>query len=121
MNTNIGVTLDSQTVYTETEIKLIPNAEDQIKINGIQYPINKRVSRVFGLFRTLFKDTYHLPLSLYDPSVDQNMSVSNVIKDIGKVGIVVNSHNSFPTGSGLASSSSGFSALALCLGDIIKN
>ncbi|KAM3127267.1 hypothetical protein pb186bvf_020635 [Paramecium bursaria] len=121
LNTNIGVTLDSQTVYTETEIKLIPNHEDQIKINGIQYPINKRVSRVFGLFRTLFKDTYHLPLSLYDPNVDHNMSVSNVIKDIGKVGIVVNSHNSFPTGSGLASSSSGFSALALCLGDIIKN
>lgn len=41
--------------------------------------------------------------------------------DLGKCGFEIESTNSFPTGSGLASSSSGLSALALCLADIFKS
>lgn len=34
LNTNIGVSLDSNSVYTETEVTLRPNSQDQLKING---------------------------------------------------------------------------------------
>ena len=42
-----------------------------------------------------------------------------MIPDLDKYGIMIESFNSFPTGSGLASSSSGLSALALCINEIV--
>jgi diphosphomevalonate decarboxylase len=41
--------------------------------------------------------------------------------DFSKYFVQIKSFNSFPTGSGLASSSSGLSALALCFNEIFKN
>ena len=51
---------------------------------------------------------------------DSELLIANLIPDIENYGILIKSKNYFPTGSGLASSSSGLAALALCLGEILK-
>lgn len=43
LNTNIGVTLNSDHVYTNTSLSIVPNQTDQLIINGKDFPISKRI------------------------------------------------------------------------------
>ncbi|CAD8143568.1 unnamed protein product [Paramecium pentaurelia] len=120
LNTNIGVTLNPNDIFTTTTLTLNPESNNnQLLINGKDFPISNRIERLFGIFREQILQSKSFSSNKYKNS-PSDKSLGQLIPDIEKYGIKVESNNSFPTGSGLASSSSGLSALALCLQDILK-
>ncbi|CAK72282.1 unnamed protein product (macronuclear) [Paramecium tetraurelia] len=120
LNTNIGVTLNPKDIFTTTTLTLNPETDkNQLLINGKDFHISNRIERLFGIFREQILQSKQFASNKYKNS-PSDKPLGQVIPDIEKYGIRVESNNSFPTGSGLASSSSGLSALALCLQDILK-
>src|SRR5699024_9461340 len=80
---SISITLDG--LYTDTEVRFDPDlTADQCRLDGVAVDAT-RVSRFLDLVRTQADIGYYAR---------------------------VNTHNNFPTGAGLASSASGFAALA---------
>ncbi|CAD8051160.1 unnamed protein product [Paramecium sonneborni] len=120
LNTNIGVTLNPKDIFTTTTLTLNPEShKNELLINGKDFAISNRIERLFNIFREQIQQSKQLTCNRYKNSPSDKL-LGQLIPDIDKYGIRVESNNSFPTGSGLASSSSGLSALALCLQDILK-
>lgn len=83
-----SLSLTLEALYTITEVRTDPElSEDIFELDGVRqaYPEQQKISRFVDLFRR------------------ENLKVR------------VNSHNNFPTAAGLASSASGFAALATAL------
>ncbi|KAL0230794.1 hypothetical protein PCE1_004349 [Barthelona sp. PCE] len=97
VNSSISVTLHTDDLRTETTVVLDSSfTEDRITLNGEETPLNERVKKVLHFAREM---------SIYEG------------KDCF---IHINSRNTFPTAAGLASSASGYCALALAVIHVLK-
>ena len=113
LNASLGVTLDQQDLRTITKLTFSDKyAEDQIILNGQEHKINARVRKILSFFRAERRQFLEdLPL--------EGGRVGDLVK-FDSLRLKLKSNNDFPTASGLASSSSGLAALAVCLCDIFQ-
>lgn len=94
-NSSLSLTLDA--LYTETEVSFIEDEND---------------GDIFYLDGELQDEGQHIKLSKY---IDIFRKLSGIKKSV-----LVNSYNYVPTAAGLASSASGFAALAMALNKLFK-
>ena len=97
LNSSLSITLSTEDLYTETAVTMSDKyPEDTLILNGIpQVKISIRLVNVLNYFRTKCK----LPNNYF---------------------FRIKSRNNFPTAAGLASSSSGYAAIALCVADLLN-
>jgi len=100
MNPSISLTLSK--CYSETSIKWVMN-EDQKEIN-FNFFINGESDSKFNAKILKFFER-----------------ISQIDERIKKISFSINSKNTFPHSTGIASSASGFAALALCIVNILFN
>lgn len=96
LNDSISTTLNIEDLYTQTTVEFT-DGEDHLILNGKDEPLNSRAKRLLTFLR--------------EASTDKSLS---------QKGIKINSFNSFPTAAGLASSASGYAALAISLCELLK-
>lgn len=120
LNTNVGISLASDSLRTLTTVVLRKQKQDQMVLNGEETQLGPRIERILKMFRTHWDELRKKKVSLYGVE-DQEKVVGDLIPDFSDYRVLIKSKNFFPSGSGLASSSSGLAALALCLGDILKS
>lgn len=107
LNDSISLTLSSDCMKSNTTVKFNDSlVEDRLILNGIKYPINKRVERVLKFVRHVKKTQEK------DDKKKTLLKSQEWILDC-KVEII--SRNNFPTAAGLASSASGYAALGKAL------
>ena len=97
LNSSLSLTLSPDDLYTETCVSMSNSySKDSFKLNGIMQPnIASRLNKILSYFRCKCKP----PNDLF---------------------FKIKSKNSFPTASGLASSASGYAAIAVCLADLLS-
>lgn len=97
LNSSISITLSTDDLYTETSVSMSDKyTSDTLILNGVlQASLSPRLVRIFEFFRIKCK----LPANFF---------------------FKIKSKNSFPTAAGLASSSSGYAAIVLCLADLLN-
>lgn len=97
LNSSLSLTLSTEDLYTETCVSLSEKyPADTLQLNGtISSQLSPRLSQVLDFFRNKCK-------------VPENFHFK------------IKSRNSFPTAAGLASSSSGFAAIVLCVADLLN-
>lgn len=97
LNSSLSLTLSTEDLYTETQVSLSEKySEDILKLNGvIAKKLSPRLSQILDFFRTKCK----IPTNFH---------------------FKIKTSNNFPTAAGLASSSSGFAAIVLCVADLLN-
>ena len=107
LNDSISLTLSSDCMKSVTTVKFNDSLkQDTLTLNGMEYPINKRVEKVLKFVRNLKKTMEK------DETKKTLLKSQEWILDC-KVEII--SRNNFPTAAGLASSASGYAALGKAL------
>ena len=97
LNSSLSLTLSPSDLFTETSVSMSDSySQDSFQLNGVlQTNISSRLVKILSYFRLNCK----LPNNYF---------------------FKIKSKNSFPTGSGLASSASGYAAIAVCLSDLLS-
>lgn len=97
LNSSLSITLSTEDLYTETSVSMSDKyPQDFLILNGVlQNKIVSRLERILNYFRITCK----LPTNYC---------------------FKIKSTNNFPTAAGLASSSSGYAAIVLCIADILN-
>ncbi|WP_371824299.1 diphosphomevalonate/mevalonate 3,5-bisphosphate decarboxylase family protein [Lutibacter sp. A64] len=117
-NTSISFTLDACFTLTTLEYKLKegnaePDSESQNKmLNQVQYDKNRFNFEIY--FEGEKKDDFKPKIQQFFERIEQ------YVPFLKAYDFVIKSRNSFPHSSGIASSASGMSALALCLMSVEK-
>lgn len=98
LNNSISLTLDTNNLYTETSVEIIPLSPSEkdiiiLTINNVQSEITPRLTSVINKFKEIAKDKLNSLSHKY----------------------TINSINTFPIASGCASSASSMVALVSCL------
>lgn len=107
LNDSISLTLNSEDLKTTTTVILATDiAQDELILNGQATPLTPRVARMLARAR--------------QRAVEQSRREGKPTEPIEGSRFRITSGNSFPTASGLASSASGLSALALCLDRLLQ-
>jgi len=92
LNSSLSLTTDIDEVYTHTEVVASPALEGiELRLNGKEDKLTRRIIRLVEEVRKLLPEQQRT------------------------WGIRINTHNNFPTAAGMASSASGFAALACAL------
>lgn len=97
LNSSLSLTLSPSDLFTETSVSMSNSySQDSFQLNGVLQPnISSRLMKILSYFRLKCK-------------------LSN------DCFFRIKSKNSFPTASGLASSASGYAAIAVCLADLLS-
>jgi len=97
LNSSLSLTLSTDDLYTETSVTMSNSyLQDSLLLNGAaQTLLSPRLLKILSYFRATCK----LPADYF---------------------FKIKSHNSFPTAAGLASSASGYAAIAICLSDLLN-
>lgn len=97
LNSSLSLTLSPADLFTETSVSMSNSySQDSFQLNGALQPnISSRLMKILSYFRLKCK----LPNNYF---------------------FKIKSKNSFPTASGLASSASGYAAIAVCLADLLS-
>ena len=96
LNSSLSITLSTEDLYTETAVTMSDKyQQDNLILNGkAETKISSRLDKILNYFRIKCK----LPSNYF---------------------FKIKSINNFPTAAGLASSSSGYAAIALCVADLL--
>jgi diphosphomevalonate decarboxylase len=105
LNSSLSITLSTDDLCSRTTVALSEDFEkDTLTLNGEEEEFSARIQRMVGVIKSAI------------PEGGVEAEGRHVTKDeLLKMKVSVVSENNFPTASGVASSSSGLSCLALCL------
>lgn len=111
INSSLSLTLSTDDLCSTTTVILSADiTENVIVLNGESEDFSKRMVRML----TLVKDSISEEgAKAYDSTKNEVVTIPK--SELLKMNVSIDSTNNFPTASGVASSSSGLSCLALCL------
>ena len=96
LNSSISLTVDITKFFTQTTVGFLPTNQVQVFLNGREVDVTRRILAVISAVKALASSS------------------------LANFGVKIETTNNFPTAAGMASSASGFSALAFSLSKLFS-
>ena len=114
INSSLSLTLSTDDLCSTTTVSLGGSFEkNELVLNGVSEGFSKRIE---GMLAFLTSSIPEEGAKAWDKAKGEEIIISK--EELLKMKLYIESTNNFPTASGVASSSSGLSCLALCLNKI---
>lgn len=114
INSSLSLTLNTDDLCSTTKVSLGGNFEkSELILNGKSEGFSARIQRMLDFLTDSIPEE---GTKAWDKAKGEEITISK--EDLLKMKVYVESNNNFPTASGVASSSSGLSCLALCLNKV---